>query len=414
VQAAIEQAKEDESLLLIESTSNQVNQFGGYTGMTPERFRGYVLAQADRAGFDREKVILGGDHLGPVPFQNEDESSAMEKACGMVQSFVEAGFEKIHLDTSIPLGGTARIEPAEVARRCARLCRVCEDTHHRLDPDTTQGPVYVIGTEVPVPGGSDEVEEGVQVTSADDFEKTVEMTKDAFVGEGLEAAWERVVGVVVQPGVEFGDHRVIEYDRKEAAPLSSRLKEYPDLVFEAHSTDYQTAGALRWMVEDGFAIMKVGPGLTYAFREAVFMLCAIESELCTLNRRLQPSELIAVVDVAMENNPVYWEKYYGGNEPEKAYKRRYSLFDRVRYYWNVREVQAAQERLFDNLREVEIPWTLLSQFFPAQYRRVREGTLDAAPESLILDRVREVVKDFSFAAGCQGDGGRNLSSWKGG
>ena len=31
----LRQAIEDESILLVESTSNQVNQFGGYTGMTP-------------------------------------------------------------------------------------------------------------------------------------------------------------------------------------------------------------------------------------------------------------------------------------------------------------------------------------------------------------------------------------------
>jgi D-tagatose-1,6-bisphosphate aldolase subunit GatZ/KbaZ len=404
VRAALEQARRDDSVLLIESTSNQVNQFGGYTGMTPALFRRYVLDLAEASDFDGEKVLLGGDHLGPVPFQHEDEAIAMDKACGMVRSFVEAGFVKIHLDTSIPLGGGSGIETAEVAARCARLCRVCEDTYHRSGPPggtgkRDSGPVYIIGTEVPVPGGSDEVEEGVQVTSAEDFDETVEVTRAAFQEEGLEDAWRRVIGVVVQPGVEFGDHRVIEYNRHDAAQLTQRLKEYPDLVFEAHSTDYQTVAAMRSMVEDGFAVLKVGPGLTFAFREAVFMLCAIESELGSTVGGLQPSNLIDVVDRAMVNNPAYWERYYGGSEQEKAYRRKYSLFDRVRYYWNVDEVQAALERLFHNLGSVGIPMALLSQYFPVQYSRVRDGTLEPSPQSLVMDRVREVVADFSLSAG---------------
>jgi D-tagatose-1,6-bisphosphate aldolase subunit GatZ/KbaZ len=46
LRAAMRQAAEDETVLLIEATSNQVDQFGGYTGMTPERFRDFVHALA--------------------------------------------------------------------------------------------------------------------------------------------------------------------------------------------------------------------------------------------------------------------------------------------------------------------------------------------------------------------------------
>src|SRR5436305_14262642 len=50
---------------LIEATSNQVNQDGGYTGMKPAGFRDFVHALADRTGLARERILLGGDHLGP-------------------------------------------------------------------------------------------------------------------------------------------------------------------------------------------------------------------------------------------------------------------------------------------------------------------------------------------------------------
>ena len=38
---------------------------GGYTGMTPARFRRFVLGIAARASLPKERVLLGGDHLGP-------------------------------------------------------------------------------------------------------------------------------------------------------------------------------------------------------------------------------------------------------------------------------------------------------------------------------------------------------------
>ena len=42
VAASMAQARDDDLPLLIESTVNQVNQFGGYTGMQPTAFRDFV------------------------------------------------------------------------------------------------------------------------------------------------------------------------------------------------------------------------------------------------------------------------------------------------------------------------------------------------------------------------------------
>src|SRR5438128_2214072 len=57
--------------LLIESTCNQVNQFGGYTGIRPAEFAQSIRHMADQCGFPRERLVLGGDHLGPNPWQHE-------------------------------------------------------------------------------------------------------------------------------------------------------------------------------------------------------------------------------------------------------------------------------------------------------------------------------------------------------
>jgi D-tagatose-1,6-bisphosphate aldolase subunit GatZ/KbaZ len=403
IDAAVDQAMCDGSAVLIESTSNQVNQFGGYTGMTPGDFKGYVLSRCRDMGMDEERVILGGDHLGPIPFKSEHAVSAMDKASAMVADFVKAGFVKIHLDTSMPLGGESSIEPSVVAERCAKLCSVCEKTYTRMGHTRAlSAPLYIIGTEVPVPGGSDEVEEGVRVTSVEDMEETVRLNREAFLRENLHSAWDRVIAVVVQPGVEFGDHSIIEYSRKEARELSKKLHHHSQLVFEAHSTDYQTVDRMREMVEDGFAILKVGPGLTYAFREAVFMLCAMEEELCKVHRGMTVSGLLETVDDVMVQNPVYWQSYYTGSEEEQAFKRRYSLFDRIRYYWNDARVNAAYKRLLENMRSLKIPPTLLSQYLPSQLVKVRDGILGSEPEALIRDRVREVVASYATATGMGG------------
>ena len=400
IDASIEQALRDESALLIESTSNQVNQYGGYTGMTPVDFRDFVLSRCGDRGIDKNRIILGGDHLGPIPFQSESADSAMDKACAMVRDFVEAGFVKIHLDASVPLGGEKVVEPERVAERCAMLCRVCEAARGRMMIEkSSPAPLYIIGTEVPVPGGSDEVEDGVRITSTEDLEETIRLNRHAFFSENLHDAWDRVIAVVVQPGVEFGDRRVLEYNREDAHALSRKLSDYEQLVFEAHSTDYQTVPRMKEMVEDGFSILKVGPGLTYAFREAVFMLAEIENEISTLNRSMVPSGILETLEEVMLSDPRYWQSYYSGSEEEQAFKRRYSLFDRIRYYWSDARVKTSYGRLIENMHKSDIPDTLLSQYLPSQYHKVREKLLGRAPEDLIRDRVQEVVADYAFAAG---------------
>src|SRR5262249_4615506 len=136
---------------------------------------------------------------------------------------------------------------------------------------------------------------------------TVAAHRAAFLREGLDAAWERVVGLVVQPGVEFDGDRVVDYRPDKAQRLSDCLESVPQLVFEAHSTDYQQPAALAALVRHHFAILKVGPALTFALREALWALDAIEREW----RGAQASSrLRTTVLEAMRSNPVHWRRYY--------------------------------------------------------------------------------------------------------
>lgn len=397
--ACFRQAAADGASILIEATSNQVNQEGGYTGQTPAAFRAGVEAIAAAVGFDPARIVLGGDHLGPNPWQNEPADRAMPKAEAMAAAYAAAGFGKIHLDASMACAGDPPALPDEtVAERAAMLCAAAE----RAAPEGRK-PVYVIGTEVPTPGGAQEALDHLAVTRVADLERTVAIHERAFRAAGLEAAWGRVVAVVVQPGVEFGHEEIADFVPEKAKDLSAAIGRFPGLVYEAHSTDYQTEASLRALVQGHFAILKVGPGLTFAMREAIFALDAIEAELLPSEERAGAR---AALDRAMLQNPAHWQKYYPGDEAAQRLARAYSLSDRSRYYWPVPEVQAAVARLLANLSARPIPLPLLSQHLPTAFTAIREGRLSADPASLIRHRVREVAATYARACGLRGTLGR--------
>src|SRR5258706_710508 len=228
---------------LIEATCNQVNQFGGYKGMTPRDFVSYIRGVAEENDFPFENIVLGGDHLGPNVWQNEPAESAMDKAKVLIRDYVQAGFVKIHLDCSMRLADDPQgaLNPEIIERRVVQLAKVSEE-FVGAGLVYAQLPRYVIGTEVPIPGGATEHEEGVRVTKVEDVRETIELHRKAFYELGLQPAWERVIAVVVQPGVEFGDDFVLPY-RPDVAHGLARFIETQSIVYEVHSTDYQTRDA---------------------------------------------------------------------------------------------------------------------------------------------------------------------------
>ena len=405
VQAAIAQAGADGSRVLIEATSNQVDQFGGYTGLRPAEFRDLVFGIADASGFARERVVLGGDHLGPNRWQRQSANAAMANAEVLIAAYVEAGYTKIHLDCSMACPDDPAVLTDEiVAGRAARLLRVAEDTAHREGSD---GPVYVIGTEVPVPGGAHETLGCLTPTPADRARRTIAAHRAAFAELGLEHVWPRVVALVVQPGVEFDHLNVIDYERSATTELRRVLDTEEQLVFEAHSTDYQRPAQLRELVEDHWAILKVGPALTFAMREALFALALIENELISRPSR---SNLVEVVERRMLSAPEYWQAYYQGDPLAQRTARRYSYSDRLRYYWADDQVDAARQTLLANLDRIGIPLPLISQFLPAQYDRIRAGGLEPVAQSLVIDRIRDALSPYANACRTRDDDPRALTT----
>ncbi len=369
-------------VVLIEATSNQVNQDGGYTGMVPADFRVFVESIAAKTGFPIERLVLGGDHLGPNAWTALPAGQAMDKAEIMVGDYVRAGFRKIHLDCSMSCADDPVPLPERViGERAARLCRAAEEA---FAGDRADAPVYVIGTEVPVPGGAAEDLEGLAVTAPEAAIATVDMHRDLFRDLGLADAWERVIATVVQPGVEFDHDKVVEYRPERATELSRAIEPVDHLVFEAHSTDYQTPAGLAALVRDHFAILKVGPGVTFALREALWALDAIEAETVPADRR---AGLRAVALDRMRADPANWQKYYHATGDALTLQLQYSLSDRIRYYWPDTAIAAAQARLFDNLRATMPSLPLVSQYLPLAYAAVRAGDFSLDPAELVMAHV---------------------------
>ncbi|MEO6298852.1 MAG: D-tagatose-bisphosphate aldolase, class II, non-catalytic subunit [Paracoccaceae bacterium] len=387
IEAALLQA--GTGVALIEATCNQVNQDGGYTGMTPAGFRAYVLGIAARVEFPADNILFGGDHLGPNPWRKLSADQAMAKALVMTEAYAAAGFAKIHLDASMACAGDPDpLPPATIATRSALLAQAAERGAAGLP-----APSYIIGTEVPVPGGAHEELGELVVTTPQDAATTLALHKDAFAAVGLTDAYARVVGLVVQPGVEFGHANVIGYQPAKATSLSTFRDQTQGVVFEAHSTDYQTTAALTALVQGGFAILKVGPGLTFALREALYGLDQIAGWLTDYPSGSLPS----VMEGLLLDHPSDWAAYYHGTPTEQRLQRHFSYSDRIRYYWNNPKAQAAVDRLLAALAGQTVPETLISQYLPRLYPAVIAGEIAPDARALTIAAIRVALAPYSAA-----------------
>ena len=167
----------------------------------------------------------------------------------------------------------------------------------------------------------------------------------------------------------------------------------PGVVFEAHSTDFQSEAALANLVATHFAILKVGPALTFAFREAVVAMAEIEDLVVPSGR----SNVLAVLEQAMDDNPVHWRGYVAADGNDRIGKL-FGLSDRVRYYWPEKRVEAAVKTLTRNIDAASVPPGLVSQFVGAMF-------LDGGgplSKRIVQAKVGAVVAKYRRATGAHG------------
>ncbi|WP_380058302.1 class II D-tagatose-bisphosphate aldolase non-catalytic subunit [Falsihalocynthiibacter sp. SS001] len=387
IEAGLIEARAADQIPCIEATCNQVNQDGGYTGMTPQGFRDLVAKIAATLGIEMNSIVLGGDHLGPNPWRDLQANEAMDKAIVMTRDYAAAGFGKIHLDASMSCADDPTpLPPATVAARAALLAQAAEEG---AAAGGFPAPGYIIGTEVPVPGGAAEALDHVEVTTPDDAAATVALHVKSFTDNGLEDALKRIVALVVQPGVEFGQTDLHTYDRKAAQALTDWRNSTGGIVFEAHSTDYQTPTALSELVQDGYAILKVGPGLTLALREAYYQLDQLAGEI---SADYAAGSLPEAMEQLMLANPKYWQPYVDGDAAMQKHQRHEGLSDRIRYLWPAPEAVEAINRLMSALGQDPISVSFIQKYLP---QLAADSEMTA--EEILIAAVRNALSGYTAA-----------------
>lgn len=384
--------------LLIEATSNQVNQFGGYTGMTPPDFIAFVHGLCATTGVNPRRVLFGGDHLGPQAWRDQPADIAMANARDLVAAYVKAGFTKIHLDCSEGCAGEpAAVGDAVSAARAADLSAVCEAA--TSDPSSLS---YMFGTEVPPPGGAraEEGPVGIAPTEPANARATIEAHRDAFAALGLEqTAWQRAVGLVVQPGLEFAPDHIHRFDTASPDLLSPVLEGHDGLSFEAHSTDYQYPDVFPALAQRHFAVLKVGPALTFAYRQAVYALDGVASWLAPDAPR--PS-IAPVMEAMMLDNPKNWAKHYAGDAATLKLLRHFSYADRIRYYWAQPQAGEAVGQLLAALDAPKPLAPVLEQYFAPEVIARAERLEARAPDwarALIYAQVQTALVPYFACIG---------------
>ncbi|WP_299949953.1 class II D-tagatose-bisphosphate aldolase, non-catalytic subunit [uncultured Ruegeria sp.] len=389
LRASLLLAQELQRPVLIEATSNQVNQFGGYTGMQPADFIRFVNDIAQQADIDPALFHFGGDHLGPQAWRSEPADRAMAKAEDLMHAYVQAGFTKIHLDCSEGCAGEpAQVDDQTSATRAAHLAAVCEAA--APDPERLS---YVIGTEVPPPGGARTDEEGQGITPTDPAHarKTLDTHLAAFKAAGVAQAWPRVIGLVVQPGLEFSATHIDHFDRSASDHLSQALSGVPHICFEAHSTDYQHPEVYPDLAARHFSVLKVGPALTFAYRQALYSLDHLRALLLK-----DGTNLMKQMEQVMLDQPGYWQKHYAGTPVELRLQRHFGYADRIRYYWPDAKVQQAVAALFSALGPKRPPAPVLEQCFDTQVISRAEALGEDWAKALVLAQVHQALRPYFF------------------
>jgi D-tagatose-1,6-bisphosphate aldolase subunit GatZ/KbaZ len=363
--------------VVIEATSNQVNQDGGYTGMTPADFIAFVGRLAAETGTDPDRIIFGGDHLGPQAWRRLPAEEAMRRAHVMVHDYVTAGFAKIHLDCSEGCAGEPeQLNDAVTVPRAADLARTCQKAGGR-------DLLFVVGTEVPPPGGARH-EEGsdIPATRPDAARLTLAAHMAAFQGIG------EIGGLVVQPGVEFSPMSVHHLPVDRDPGLIGAIAEWPGVCLEAHSTDYQRPQAFVRLAELGFAFQKVGPALTFAYRQAIYAL----DRLSALAGWQSGPSVPDVMEQIMLADPAYWQGHYHGNDLRM--QRHAGLADRIRYYWPRPGAQEAVARLMHDLEGRSLPDPLLWQVFDSGVLDLAENLPGERPGALVRAAIQQALLPY--------------------
>ncbi len=319
---------------LIECTSNQVNQDGGYTSNTPKKFANKINKLRKKIKLNQSQLFLGGDHLGPLAWKKNTNKTALKKSIKLINSFLNANFDKIHVDTSTMCKDDVFINNDIIFDRTLKIL------NSKIIKKKIYDKFLVIGSEVPLSGSNDD--KTVITTSLEKIKIEALKFRDFLESTHLK---KRNFGLVIEPGMKYMNSSI----KKPIFTKFLNKKKFSKInnfVFEAHSTDYQPKKILLKLVDNNFKFLKVGPELTYNYSRSLFFMNKIENKFF----KNSTSDIKKSILLSMKQNNKYWKEYYDKNNNLLLLN---SKLDRSRYYLNEKNVENSIRILRNNINTLD-------------------------------------------------------------
>jgi D-tagatose-1,6-bisphosphate aldolase subunit GatZ/KbaZ len=320
---------------LIETTSNQVNQDGGYSKNQPKDFVKKINKLAKRLNVSKKYIYYGADHLGPLPWKKNNHKLALKKSIRLLHLCLKAKYNKIHIDASIRCNDDKLLTNKDIFIRTQYILKNLQNKKNLKEI------FFVFGTEVPLAGGNDknkikttEIDKITQ--DYDNFSKLHKSTKMKIKNFAL----------VIEPGMNF-KHKSVVKPNLQNFHIKKKFSKKNNFCFEAHSTDYQKFKTLKNLVKNNFKILKVGPELTYNLIKSLLFMEDIEKKSLGKN-----SDFKNTVLKKMFANNIYFKDYFKIIEKKKLKKNIFnSYYDRARYYLYSNDVKNSVKTLKININK---------------------------------------------------------------
>lgn len=323
---------------LIESTSNQVNQYGGYTGKTPINFYTDLKKILKKNNFNSQNLYVGGDHLGPLPWKNKNEKIAMNNSIKLINNCLDSKYTKIHVDTSIKCSNENSINHSIIFERTKYIIE-----KSKLKKNLKKI-FLIIGTEVPLSGSNEKGK--IKLTQ----EKQIILEVKKFRNL-LKKFYKKKLkfGLVVEPGMRFMHYNILSPNFSKFNE-KKKISQKNNFIYEAHSTDYQPVNILKGLVKNNFKFLKVGPELTYNYSRSLFFMENIEKKYFKNGL----SNIKKKILLTMLKDKKYWKGYYLGNKSKIKKLILNSKLDRMRYYLNKNNVVLSTTKLKKNINNISV------------------------------------------------------------
>ena len=154
--------------------------------------------------------------------------------------------------------------------------------------------------------------------------------------------------MVVEPGIAFTNDTITKSSFKDFKNKYNFSKKN-NFVYEAHSSDYQKQIDLKKLNKFNYKILKVGPELTYFYSKAIMLMNKLEDHLYKKGN----SNIKITISAVMDKNKKYWFSYYNKSKLSNEYLKFNSYLDRIRYYWNNKNIIKSKNTLFKNINKIK-------------------------------------------------------------